>query len=155
MDQRDLAQKFKPVECSRLDDIKAALKPFFGSSGSREINLSCKIEWSAEGKSGIDQVQGTSADVSVRQLLMEGLEVVKKRSEAYGKMKDAKKAAEEAGVQLGLVEEVWDINKCRFSVDALIEKRLGGKRRGLRVFWKVEEGEFEFDPYTNKLFKIE
>jgi hypothetical protein len=38
-------------------------------------------------------------------------------------------------------------------LDDLIQRRLGGKRDGLRIRWDVPEGTFYFDPFSQKLTK--
>ena len=48
----------------------------------------------------------------------------------------------------------WDIDKIKFNVDNLIERRLGGKRNGLKIRWRVPEGIYEFDPRDRKLYEV-
>ena len=152
------ARQIKPVVCFTLNDIREALKPFLQEPTNAEVTFSTEIAWSDKGGSGKSKVTGVSKDSSVAGLLMEGLEVVKKRIQINANLKETIKAAEEAEDNSGILPlrlPIFDVDLIRFQVDALIEQRLGGKRKGLRVRWQVQEGQFEHDPYTKKLYRVD
>lgn len=151
-----LKEATKPVTCATLADVKAALEPFLKRVENREVKMSVDLSWSDKDGSGTDKIIGTSRDTPLYTLLIEGMDVVKKRIEVTEKLKEAIKAAEEN-------EEaddgpsnmvVWGVDEQRFRVDQLIQKKLGGKRHGVRVRWTVQEGTYEYDPYTQKLFEV-
>lgn len=86
-------------------------------------------------------------DTTIYKLLVEGMEIVKRQSEftsvtiseeAFGGFMPAMPAP--GG------HYVW--------VDTLIDRRMNGKRDGLKVAWTVAEGKFEFDPWTRKLEQV-
>ena len=135
----------KPITCYTIADIKAAIQPFMEDSGGEQVLLSCKV--------GDEKVTGKSTASSMRQLLLEGLSVIKKRMEAITKVQEAVDEADEAGVSSAM--SIWDINNVRFNIDNIIERRLGGKRRGIRIRWNLSDCIYEYDPFSNKLYKIE
>jgi|APFre7841882654_1041346.scaffolds.fasta_scaffold54620_3 hypothetical protein len=150
-----LEQKTKPIVCIVLDDIKRAVMPFLKPGSGKTVEFTCELNWNDAGVPKTDRIQGTSTDNSMHSLLIDGFETIKRRLESADKMREAIRIAEESGEELPLKNfQIWDTDKMRFQVDALIEKKLGGKRVGLRVRWQVKEGCFEFDPYTNKLYQV-
>lgn len=149
-----LREAVKPIVCTTLSDIANALERF-SVVENKTVSFSVDVAWKDDNKPMVDKVTGSSSGVSLYQLLIEGMDLVKKRIEVTDNLKDAIKAAEEADDEMPLQNmTIWDVDNLRFSVDSLIEKRLGGKRHGLRIRWTVQEGIFEYDPYARKMFEI-
>lgn len=146
-------REIKPVIVTTLDELKAALKPVLVNTPNHVVKIITQIKWQDDKDSGVDPVVGQSVDSTLGVVLIEGMEIVKRRIEAYEKMKKASEEALDEDIQDNL--KAWDIDKIRFNVDNLIRQRLGGQRVGLRIRWKVKEGIFEFDPYQKKLYKVE
>ena len=146
-------EKIKPVVVKDLNGIKMVLKPFLVDNPDQERTIQCEMGWENEGKAEKSIITSKSSGFSYRKTLIDGLDVIRKRKETMEKLKKATKEAQ-ANDMISTME-VWDVNKMRFNVDALIERRLGGKRNGCRVRWVVNEGIFEYDPFTDKLFEIE
>lgn len=147
-------KEIKSVIVTTLDEIKMALKPILGDAPSKVVNVTAEIKWQADSDSGVDKVTGQSIDATLGGVLIEGMNLVKKRIEAYEKIKKStEELDDEDKIEHNLV--VWDINNIRFNVDTLIRQRLGGQRVGLRIRWSVKEGCFEFDPYQKKLYKVD
>lgn len=86
-------------------------------------------------------------DTTIRKLLIEGMDIIKRQSEFVGVNVDDeafggyKPAAPAIGQRY-----VW--------VDTLIEKRLDAKRDGLKIVWNLADGKFEFDPWGMKLEQV-
>ena len=88
-------------------------------------------------------------DTTIRNLLIEGMDIVKRQDEFIAKS-DAAKDADYGGFQPARPKGGY-----RYSwVDTLIDRRLDGKRDGLKVTWNLTDGQFEFDPWTRKLEKV-
>lgn len=86
-------------------------------------------------------------DTTIRKLLLEGMDLVKRQS----------KFAEQdiSGADFGGFMPAAPHGGNRYMwVDTLIDRRLNGKRAGLKVSWNLPEGKFEFDPWSKKLDKI-
>ncbi len=151
-----LRERNKPVVCTTLQDIWKVVQIFQKVIPKNVVEISCDLPWNdpETKKSGVDKVIGTTVDSSMRQLLIDGLDVVKKRLESQNKLKEQiEQASKDDEFPISLT--AWDVDSMRFHVDSLIERKLGGKRRGLVIYWKIEEGEFEFEPYQGKLYKVE
>jgi hypothetical protein len=152
-----LREALKPVVCKTLADVSAALDRF-PVRMTKSTPVLTDIVWKDEdNQSRTDKILGESRSVSLYQLLIEGMDVVKKRLAVTEEIQKALKAAEEVDdndLKSAINMRSWDVDNLRFAVDVLIEKRLGGKRRGLRVRWKVQEGTYEYDPYSRKMFEI-
>lgn len=88
-------------------------------------------------------------DTTIRKLLVEGMDIVKRQDEFLAKSDGAK------DVDYGGFLPARPATGHKYSwVDTLIERRLDGKRSGLKVTWSLSDGQYEFDPWTKKLDKI-
>jgi len=139
-------ERFASIEVSTLSDIKKVLDNF-------RRNNSGKVEFTVSING--DKVNGQSNDASLHDMLITGFDKVKKRKEALSKMVEEYKTAEREGIIEPIDLVNWDIDSLKFDVDNLIRNRLGGKRKGLRIRWDLQEGSFEYDPYTKKVFRVE
>lgn len=84
-------------------------------------------------------------DTTIGKLLIEGMDM-------------AKRQAKFADAPLGDLEEYGGFYPAAppsaqhyMWVDTLIARRLDGKRNGLFVEWNLQDGKFQYDPYTRKL----
>lgn len=144
----------EPVKVNTILELKMLLGPLLKSK-PLNVSMNTKVEWTdGDGKKLISSVSAPCADGSLRETLLEGMQKVKDRIESNTKIhaaiNEAKKNDEIDDVNM----KIWDISNTRFNVDSLIEKRLGGKRYGVRIRWELVEGTYEFDPFTNKLYEV-
>lgn len=145
------------VSVRTLSDIRSALQPFLKESKEPQVSISTEMTWhDDDGKRQKGLVKSESRDLSLRRMLLEGFDLVKKRVELAKKAK-AQSELEDDDDDL-LPEKIrwglFNIDDQYLHVDSLIRKELGGKRKGLRVRWEVVEGKFEFDPYSNDLYRV-
>lgn len=145
---RELA---KPAEIKSLSDIRHVISRFMENVAPDDVELGAVLESFNEssGAKEFYKVSATSTGTSLRKLLMDGLEIIKKRKDAIEKLKATDAITNTAAVAL------FDIDNQKFAVDVLIRNKMGGERDGLRIKWKVDEGTFVFDPYTDKLFRVD
>lgn len=142
----------QPVVCNCLADIQKVLRDFGGEISRKKIQFAGKMNaQDPETNRMLEfKIIGDSEDCNLRTLLVDGMNEVKKIADSQNLVREqVKLASEEIDVTLA----ISDIDKARFNIDQLIEKKMGGKRHGLRVRWKVQEGIFEYDPYQHKLYK--
>jgi hypothetical protein len=153
---RKLQEANKPISIKTLADIQMVIRPYLMDQSYTDVSISTKLEWKDEEskQSGVDNVVGKTSGMSMQRLLIEGLDTVKKRMEGQKAIEEATKCLPADNLP-SVSLPVWDIDKMRFNVDNLIERKLGGKRQGLRIRWCVTEGVYEFDPYARKLYKVE
>lgn len=89
-------------------------------------------------------------DSAIYKLLVEGMNLVKRQS-AF-----ADRAAETNLEDFGGYNPAMPAPGGHYSwVDTLIDRRLNGKRDGYLVTWSLPEGKFTFDPWTQKLEKLD
>jgi hypothetical protein len=89
------------------------------------------------------------AETTIRKLLIEGMDIVKRQDEFITKSDSVK------DIDYGGFPPARPKGGHRYSwVDTLIDRRLDGKRNGLKVTWSLSDGQYEFDPWTQKLDKI-
>lgn len=150
-------EAMKPVQVISLYELKMVLGSLLSNSANETVTLQANVKSYDENKKKdiVEKVEIKSESVNLYSLIVDGMVIVKNRIEALEKMKAAIKSANESGEEIPNIMQIWDIDKIRFNVDNLIERRLGGKRCGLKIRWKLTEGVFEFDPYTQKLYEVE
>jgi len=127
------------------------------SQDSYPISVKAKLAWTDEDtKQKLSTtVESPSRDMSIYKLLVDGMDAVKKKAETIDKIKTAIAEAKRVDDDVNPNMVVWDISQLRFNVDGLIEHRMGGKRHGFAIRWKLPEGTFEFDIYNRRLFLVE
>ena len=158
--KRLYAEKFQPVEVRNAEDMRRVVLEILKDTqvDLRDVACSAEISWKdeADQKQKTETITVVNRDTTLYQLLISGLEVVKKRMMAIKQINDALKVAEEAEEEVPVQNmQVWDIDRIKFNVDDLIRRKLGGKRQGLRVRWELPEGVFEFDAYEKKVYKVD
>lgn len=87
------------------------------------------------------------ADTTISKLLIEGMELVRRQNKfAESVNADADYGGFMPAAPRGGDRYMW--------VDTLIDRRLNGKRNGLKILWDLPEGQYEFNPWVKKLDKI-
>jgi hypothetical protein len=144
----------KPVVCRSLNDIRAALEPFTRDSPGEEVTVTCELSEQVDNKYIKYNTVGKSKNISLKQTLFDGLMVVKKRLETMDKMQAAIDHAKDSDKNFSTSLQAWDVDRVRFNVDALIERKLGARRKGILIRWELLDGVFEYDVFSGKLYKI-
>ena len=144
-----------------LRDLKEAIIPFtIGHFKARvsDVPIKANVEYLDEGgNKRIETVSAITRDITLRRLLIEGFDLVKKRLQLAKDMKDKYEEVHEDDDLLPerIKWNLFDIDTQFLHVDTLIKQELDGKRKGLRIRWDISEGIYEFDPYECKLYRIE
>jgi len=86
------------------------------------------------------------SDAHVRQVLMDGFEIVRNRIEANKMVEDIDE--EDFG---GYNPAPLIINENLETLDRFIHRRMGGKREGLTIKWTIGDRAWVFDPWTGEL----
>jgi hypothetical protein len=149
-----LQEAAKPVEVRTFDDIRRVLLPIL-SDKTKDVPIvfDCKLPWSTDNDSGVDEVKCYSNDASLYRILIDGMNMVKRHQEAVERAKATYDELDKDELPSSATA-LLNIDGVKFNVDLLIKRRLGGVRNGLRVRWTVQEGMYEFDPYTKRLFEV-
>lgn len=140
-----------PIEVKTLSDIKSAIRPLTTKDTSTPVSFLTEIKFMEKEKEQTMQIKCHSSGTSVRQMLLNGFERLKKKIDM---LEFAKETAKEYDFMPNLDKINLDDTYIT-ELDYFIQNRLGGKRSDLKICWDVEEGRFEFDPFQNKLYKID
>lgn len=145
---------FDPVQVSSVTGIKQLVAEFDPNKNPRhpEKPLSARLEVQEGGKNQTYQVDTRTRSKSKREILLEGLDVIKKRIER--KNVDVKPVlinghdVRPAAIGDGIAGHSW--------VDALIKQWLGGYRDGLLICWDLPDGyKYKYDIYEHKLTRVQ
>lgn len=139
-------EAIKPPEVKTTEDLLEILEMLKDSHKDESVGFDVKFE----GRT----FKGKSDSASLYDMLVQGFDVVKKRLEAYNKGVEELKGAIDAGQADERQLDMFKIDTTKYDVDNLIRMKLGGKRSGMRVRWVLQEGVFELDPYTRKVYQI-
>ena len=155
--QKMFEESLKPVSVNTLNEIRMVINYLQASKitpGS--IAVKSELSWydDKEQRNIKQQISVNSEDVSLHSLIISGLDIIKRRMEAFSKIEAAIEKAKQTNEDIPNTD-IWKTDNMKFSVDLLIERRLGGKRNSLRIRWEIPEGVFEYDPYLNKLYQME
>lgn len=129
--------EFKTVTVGSLYDIRRIISEF--SSVVKPSTTAVKTimpGFDNQGRPVNFQVEAP-LDCDYQSLLKQGMDMLKRRAEII------EKAGSRANRLIAMDSRTW--------VDNLIERRLGGRREGLRIRWEVPDGVFYWDPTTGKL----
>ena len=146
---------FKPITINNLEEIKTLVSEMLNRRDSNQnVHVKADLKWTEESQTKSSEITTISEDVSLYKLLVDGMKHVKKWMELLDTTRKATQKLDDAEGIPPHILQVWNIDRMKFNVDNLIRNRLGGSREGLRVRWKIQEGIFEFDPFTTKFFKV-
>ena len=146
MDKK-LIEACKPEEVKTLADIRKVIQKFQQTKDD-SIEFRAEIQWTNKDISGKDTIVGISNDPRLYKSLIDGLNFAKERRKTQEKINEE---AKKIGLDCPLVG--WNVDDLPLPVDVLIKTKLGGKRKGERIRWQIQEGTFEWDPISNKLFE--
>lgn len=153
----DPDKALKPAEVNSLSDIKAVLRAFDPRNrDNRELDpVEVSTLLRGEDEEGVMRTYSVSAETtskSKRDILIEGMEVVRKRFEASKRINEAA-AIDINGVEMKPASIANDYHTW---VDPLIKHWLGGLREGLYIYWDIGDGyKYKYDPFEHKLTRLE
>ncbi len=121
-------------------DIRKALKEFVNQQQESAVNtkLSSRAE---DGRTVMYDVKA-NVGCDYPSMLIKGFEMVKRRIESAERIKNKQI---DAMPIFSTERHLW--------LDDLIERRLGGRRDGLRIKWELHGVVYFYDPFLKKLTK--
>lgn len=149
-------RKLEKVVIKSLAQLKMTMKSFMAVE-SKDIKITTEMKWQDDKGTVKSKVTANSRELSSRQVLLDGFKLVKTRMDLVEKAKNDVDEDEDDDELLPerLKWQLFDVNAQRFHIDRFIEQRLDGKRKGLRIEWSLTEGVFQYDPFENKLYKVD
>ena len=148
----------REITVRTLDDLKTVISPYLDNVATGSTQVSAKMEWvDDDGNSRETTATADSRDITSKRILIEGFDLVKVRMELAAKAKEQAESEEDDEDLLPerLKWGFFDLDSQYFHVDKLIKQEFDGERKGLRIRWELEEGNYEYDPYIRKLFKVD
>jgi len=153
----DPDQVLKPAEVHTVADIKALVSKFDPAKdhAKPELPLSTQIvskDVGSNQKPTIYQVSATTKSKSQRDMLLEGLELIKKRLEMQANddvepVKVNGKVMQPISLGNGVEGYSW--------VDSLIKQWLGGYREGTNIYWDLSDGyKYEYNIFEHNLSRF-
>jgi hypothetical protein len=147
----------KPVEVYTVADIKAVLSEF--DPAKNKIQTAIPISTNLvgvdnEGKQSTFYVSAETKSRSKRDLLIEGLDLIKSRIEVEKQIADS-----DAGILVnGKLMKPASLGNSVHGlswVDPLIKQWLGASREGITIYWDLQDGyRYEYNIYEHKLSRI-
>lgn len=147
-------ESLKPVEIYNVNDIQAVIAQLSPSNNftASAIPIETMLEAAEDGKKVTYKVTSETKSKSKRDILIEGLDLIKRRMESPVEEdvevleingKTMKPAAMRSNVE-GLS---W--------VDPLIKQWTGGVRKGTLITWDIKDGfEYRYEIHTHRLTRV-
>lgn len=150
-------KSFEPVSVSTMTDIKAVVSRFDPAKNKSQgtIPLTTRLTGSdSEGNQQTYQVTADTKSKSQRDMLIEGLDIIRKRIDAETEAENSEEVLTINGREMkpaslgsGVHSHSW--------VDPLIKQWMGGRREGIKIYWELADGyRYEYDIYGHKLTRF-
>lgn len=146
----------KPPVVRTFDDIKRLVAELEPSRNPKQapIPLSTTMTASEDNKNVTYQVSASTKSKSKRDILVEGLDIIKARMDSAGQIAELQEAIEVNGVPMRPAQLGYSIAGTSW-VDPLIKQWLGGYRDGTLICWKLSDGYiYRYDIYEHKLKRV-
>lgn len=141
-----------PVVVRKFDDIRRVLTEIDPKNNNvaSEITISANMASSEEGRNVTYKVTAPSKSKSKREMIIEGLDIIKRQKSVVNKISETTETIEVNGVEMK-PPIFGDSEKSRAWVDPLIKHWMGAYRKDLLICWDVEGFHYEYDIYEHKL----
>ena len=154
-------QRFKPPEIKTAADIKRVLAQFEPNSRlnvkTDDVTLAVRMTGTdVENRSQMFQVSAKTKTSTARDILMEGLNLVRQREEAAAQVSDQMGSVAVNGKEMRSPPVIS--GGTFISIDPVINKTLGGYRDGHFIQWDLADGyTYRYDIFAHRLtrFKTE
>jgi len=145
-------ENFAPPTVQSINDIKRILSEFSPSNriDKPESNVGGLVEATVDGKKRVFNVKAETKSKTKRDILLEGMTVIKERAESD--KNHAPSTVTINGKEIQPLKVGNDIQSY-FNIDPLIERWFNAKRDGLTIYWELEDGRYNYDPFKHRLTK--
>lgn len=145
-------QLFRDVTATSVADV-VILVAEFAPAKVPNVIMETTMEAADHGGSRLVNYKVTAEVPAVtrRQMLLDGLTVVKRHLDAEQGMTKRREAIVVNGVEITAAAVA--IADRQFAVDKLIRRWFGARRDGIYVRWDLRDGAYFYDVWTHKLFK--
>ena len=144
---------FQPKVVNNLNDIMRLLSELDPkhSIPSKEVQLATLMNSTDDGKNNTYKVTAVTKSKNKREILIDGLDLVKRQINAADHISKSMSPTEVNGIMMlppkfGRNGQVW--------VDPLIKQWLGGYRDGLDICWDIGPEQYRYNIYEHKLARV-
>jgi hypothetical protein len=143
------------VSVRSLDDIKRVLLEFDPKyvKYSQEIELSTYMNTVEDGKPNTYAVSAKTRSKTMREILIDGIDVVKRQIETTDEIATKLGSTEVNGVIMK-PPKFGNNGESKFWIDPLIKQWMGGYRDKLLICWDIDGFQYRYDIYNHKLDRI-
>jgi len=143
------------VSVRSLDDIKRVLLEFDPRyvKYSQEIELSTLMSTVEDGKNNTYSVSTKTRSKTKREMLIDGIDVVKRQVEATDKISTELGSTEVNGVVMK-PPKFGNNGESQSWIDPLIKQWMGGYREKLLICWNIDGYQYRYDIYSHKLDRV-
>lgn len=140
-----------PVVVTSMQDIKSVVAEFDPKKNPESHDIEIKTLLESEGETF--EVRANTKSRSKRDMLVEGLELIKKRIEVTESVGNEGESVEINGhamrpipISSGVEGKSW--------VDPLIKQWTGGYREGIYICWNLDGFQYRYDIFAHKLTRV-
>lgn len=147
----------REVKVNTLSDLKEVISKIREYDCSDNgIELSQSIEYlNDKGNMVKDDVKIFNRDINIKKLLIEGLELVRKRME-IAKKAESQASAYKDELDPNIVKWFsFSIDHQYFNVDALIKNEFDAYRYEDKLRWNIGEKIYEYDVFDDKMYLVD
>ncbi len=151
----DPNQVLKPAEVRTFDDIKRLVAELDPKRNPHQANvpLSTTLTANEDNKNVIYKVDAHTRSKSKRDMLVDGLDIIKTRMESAARIAELQEEVEVNGVVMKPARLGYQTEGTSW-VDPLIKQWLGGYRDGFVICWNLSDGyTYLYDIYQHKLYR--
>lgn len=152
----DPAQVTKPPEVRVFDDIKRLVAEFDPKRNQRQrdVPLSTTMTSTEDNQHFTYLVETTTRSKSKRDLLVEGLDIIKARMAAAQQIAELQEPIEINGIPMKPAPLGYKTEGSSW-VDPLINRWLAAFRDGIMICWKLTDGHtYRYDIYDHRLTRV-
>lgn len=153
--QRLNPSTFQPAEIHQVDDIRRVLAEIDPKNArpAPEIQLATLLNALEDGKNTTYRVTAATKSKSKRDMLIEGMDLIKRQISAADQIANMLEPTEVNGV-LMKPPKFGQNGQGQSWIDPLISHWLGGRREGLLICWDLDGYKYQYDVYTHKLNRV-
>ncbi len=152
----DPNQVLKPVEVKTIDDIKRIIIEYDPKRNQQAISIPIStILTTKDGDKDVAyRVEANTKSKSKRDLLIEGLDIIKARIASAEQIAELQESVEVNGVAMKPAALGYKTEGSSW-VDPLIRQWMGAYRDGIMLCWKLDDGyTYRYDLYVNRLVRV-
>lgn len=152
----DPRQVLQPVEIRTYDDIKRVVAELDPRKNPQQVDIpiSTTMVANEDNRDVTYRVEAHTRSKSKRDILLEGLNIIKVRLDSAVRIAELQEEVEVNGVVMKPAALGYKAEGTSW-VDPLIRQWLGGYRDGILICWRLDGWVYRYDIYQHRLTRIQ